>query len=300
MRGARTPRWPTCWGSPRRPRIRSSYRDDNHEPELVCALTPFDALCGLRPVADIVGLLAELSGPELGGPAEVLARSGSPGGFRALLTTVLTAPEPAAVVIGCRTHADGGSRFAPAYREALGLAERFPGDPGVVVSLLLNRVHLRPGEAMYVPPWRLHTYLSGLAVEVMACSDNVLRGGLTPKHVGVAELLSVAELVSAAADTVTPAGGPGGWAGYAVPVPDFALGAGRTGRCAGAQPPRRPADPAVHRRGAPAGRREDDPAAGQRGVRVRPRWTGRRDRRRRRRLPRHDHATLTRSCQSLT
>ena len=246
MRGARTPRWPTCWGSPRRPRIRSSYRDDNHEPELVCALTPFDALCGLRPVADIVGLLAELSGPELGGPAEVLARSGSPEGFRALLTTVLTAPEPAAlvaaVVIGCRTHADGGSRFAPAYREAPGLAERFLGDPGVVVSLLLNRVHLRPGEAMYVPPGRLHAYLSGLAVEVMACSDNVLRGGLTPKHVGVAELLSVAELVSAAADTVTPAGGPGGWAGYAVPVPDFALARAEP---AGAPVPSRPGGPQI-------------------------------------------------------
>lgn len=222
------------------------YRDDNHKPELVCALTPFEALCGLRPVEDLVELLAELSAPELTEAAEVLAGSGAPEGTRALLTAILAAPAPAplveAVLAGCRTHSGGGSRFAPAYREALGLAQQYPGDAGVVVSLLLNRVHLRPGEAMYVPPGRLHAYLSGLAVEVMACSDNVLRGGLTPKHVDVEELLSVAELGSSEPDTVAPAGDPGDWAGYAVPVPDFALARAEP---AGTPLPSRPGGPQI-------------------------------------------------------
>src|SRR5919197_561897 len=69
------------------------------------------------------------------------------------------------------------------------LAEAYPGDVGVVTALLLNLVHLEAGEAIFIPAGNLHAYLRGVAVEVMANSDNVLRGGLTPKHVDVPELL---------------------------------------------------------------------------------------------------------------
>jgi mannose-6-phosphate isomerase len=80
----------------------------------------------------------------------------------------------------------------------LELGERYPGDAGVLAALLLNRISLRPGEAIFLPAGNLHTYLRGMGVEVMANSDNVLRGGLTPKHVDVPELLRVLDFRPAA------------------------------------------------------------------------------------------------------
>lgn len=198
---------------------RRNYRDPHHKPELICALTTFDALCGLRPQAQIETLLAELG-------ISALERASSPA---ALFTAILGAEQPGqlvdAVLAGCR-RAGSGSRhspFTPSYRCALQLAESYPGDPGVVVSLLLNLVHLRPGQAMYVPPGRLHAYLRGVGVEVMATSDNVLRGGLTPKHVDVPELLSVLEWGSAVPELLDGERDAAGWSRYPTPVTDFAL-----------------------------------------------------------------------------
>ena len=69
----------------------------------------------------------------------------------------------------------------------------YPGDPGVFIALMMNHVHLQPGQAIYLPAGNIHAYLSGLGVEIMAASDNVLRGGLTTKHIDVAELESVVD-----------------------------------------------------------------------------------------------------------
>jgi mannose-6-phosphate isomerase len=82
---------------------------------------------------------------------------------------------------------------APELATVVSLAEEYPGDPGVLISLLLNRVSLMPGQAMYLPAGNIHAYLRGLGVEVMASSDNVLRGGLTPKHVDVPELMKTVD-----------------------------------------------------------------------------------------------------------
>lgn len=81
--------------------------------------------------------------------------------------------------------------FSAEAKTVLELGERYPGDAGVLASLLLNRVSLAPGEAIFLQAGNLHTYLHGVGLEVMANSDNVLRGGLTPKHVDVPELLRV-------------------------------------------------------------------------------------------------------------
>ena len=83
------------------------------------------------------------------------------------------------------------SPYAPSFATVGALAEAYPGDPGIVISLLLNRVRLRRGEALYLPAGNIHAYLAGLGIELMAASDNVLRGGLTPKHIDVPELLDV-------------------------------------------------------------------------------------------------------------
>lgn len=210
---------------------RRTYRDDNHKPELICALTPFDALCGLRPVEEMLAILGELAVPVLEPAGEALARDGGPEGVRRLLGEILRTPEPAGLVDSvrdaCRRWAHLDGPFAASYRCAEDLAARFPGDPGVAVSLLLNRVHLRPGQATYLPPGRLHAYLHGVGIEVMASSDNVLRGGLTTKQVAVEELLAATELRCSRPETLDGRPDGEGWSQYPTPAADFALARAR-------------------------------------------------------------------------
>ena len=102
------------------------------------------------------------------------------------------------------------------------LAEEYPGDPGIVISLLLNRVRLEPGEALYLPAGNIHAYLAGLGVELMAASDNVLRGGLTPKYVDIPELLGVLDFRTVPVPYLSPTVGPGVEV-FRPDVPDFVL-----------------------------------------------------------------------------
>ena len=155
----------------------------------------------------------------------------------------------------------------------LELSERYPGDAGVLAALLLNRVTLAPGEALYLPAGNLHAYLSGAGVELMANSDNVLRGGLTPKHVDVPELLRVLDF-AAEPPPVLHGAADGGWVRYDTPAEEFLLrrfdgdGRGRRRRAR-----RRPADPAVHGGLRPSWRRtaaELGAGAGGRGCGWRP------------------------------
>ncbi len=200
-----------------------NYRDGNHKPELLCALTDFDALCGLRPAAEIDEVLGGLGIAEL----RDWMSDGAPG----LIRAVLTAPHPgrlvAAVLDACRRRLDGDrglpESVADVYRCARGLGARYPDDPGVVVALLLNRVHLRPGQALYTPPGRLHAYLGGVGLEIMASSDNVLRGGLTAKHVDVTELLNVLEPDGGRPELRVTEPDGSGWDRYPAPDQDFAL-----------------------------------------------------------------------------
>ncbi len=179
-----------------------NYRDASHKPELICALTEFHALVGFRAVPDTLELLRALDVAELAPHLALLEAQPDADGLRALFTTWITLPQsvldravPALQEACVRlaqsgpTQADGG--FRREARMALELSERYPGDAGVLAALLLNLVVLAPGEALYLPAGNLHAYLSGAGVELMANSDNVLRGGLTSKHVDVAELLRV-------------------------------------------------------------------------------------------------------------
>ena len=119
-------------------------------------------------------------------------------GLRALFTTWITAPQPdidvlvTAVLDGAISYlSSGATEFAAEAKTVLELGERYPGDAGVLAALLLNRITLGPGEGIFLSAGNLHAYLRGVGLEVMANSDNVLRGGLTPKHVDVPELLRV-------------------------------------------------------------------------------------------------------------
>ena len=175
-----------------------NYRDCSHKPELLVALQPFEALAGFRPAALTVELLRALAPAELNPFIGLLNDQSDADGLRALFTTWITAPQPhidtlvPAVLDGAINYvASGATRFAAEAKTVLELGERYPGDAGVLASLLLNRITLAPGEAIFLAAGNLHTYLRGVALEVMANSDNVLRGGLTPKHVDVPELLRV-------------------------------------------------------------------------------------------------------------
>ncbi|WP_016934666.1 mannose-6-phosphate isomerase, class I, partial [Rhodococcus sp. R1101] len=184
-----------------------NYKDANHKPELVVALTRFEALAGFRDPKRTVELFEALAVPELDPYVGLLAGQPDSSGLRALFTTWITLPPPALAALlprvldGCVTYLatgrDGERDFVPEVRTALQLADFYPGDAGVLASLLLNRITLQPGEGLYLDAGNLHAYLHGMGVEIMANSDNVLRGGLTPKHVDVPELLRVLDFGAA-------------------------------------------------------------------------------------------------------
>jgi mannose-6-phosphate isomerase len=201
-----------------------NYVDPSHKPELICALTELQALAGFRDPRRTVDLLQALDVPALAPYRAMLAAEPNADGLRTLFTTWITMPEPAMKAIlpstldacvallrrngvcgsvptpsGDFQTLRGGdffrtpreSEFRAECRVILELAETYPGDVGVLAALLLNHVVLASGEAMYLPAGNLHTYLRGTGVEISANSDNVLRGGLTSKHIDVPELLRV-------------------------------------------------------------------------------------------------------------
>ncbi len=178
------------------------YKDPFHKPEMVVAVTEFQALCGLRPVRDTLSLLRSLDveHPDFNRLVSLLDPADEAGSLRAAFAFLLGEEVQATALVeavtracAARLAADPNGRFAEVEATIVQLARSYPGDPGVVVSLLLNRVTLQPGEALYLPAGNVHAYLTGTAVEVMATSDNVLRAGLTPKFVDVGELMSVVE-----------------------------------------------------------------------------------------------------------
>lgn len=206
-----------------------NYRDPNHKPELVFALTTFEAVCGFRAPRRAAELLADLDAPLARGLHRTLAADPTPNGMRTAFTALLdeatrpTLDDVAQVVAACRERRDRGSPSPRADAIVLRLAEHYPDDPGVVASLLLNPVTLQPGDSLFVPAGGVHAYLSGLGVEVMASSDNVLRAGLTRKHVDVAEVLDCVDYVAAPPIRVAPEVFHGATRVFYAPVDDFEL-----------------------------------------------------------------------------
>jgi mannose-6-phosphate isomerase len=180
-----------------------NYKDDNHKPEMILALTPFEALCGFRPAARSravflhLGACFDLAGlqlpPLLVSLLDDLAGPDEPAALRSAFERLIAGGEDVSHATAMVAAAlISGAPMAPYQAElstVINLNGQYPGDPGVLISLLLNRISLAPGEAVYLPAGNVHAYLHGLGIEVMASSDNVLRGGLTPKFVDVPELL---------------------------------------------------------------------------------------------------------------
>ena len=169
-----------------------NYRDANHKPEVIVALSDFSALCGFRPSSEQAAIMGELVHQGIPGSSELASAVAV--GLATAVEWILTRGDGVNELVEALSmgiHAPSNVVVDDALGTARMLSSHFPGDPGVAVSILLNHVILRPGEALFLPAGNIHAYLHGLGIEVMAASDNVLRGGLTSKHVDVPELLSV-------------------------------------------------------------------------------------------------------------
>ncbi len=223
-----------------------NYKDRNHKPELICALTPFDAMCGFRPLAetlDLLDVLLATAQPEAPQPKamtvlrelrERLATTERPATERLAETvawllgmdeariteSAITLVARCEQLISTPPWRVDQAELATTVEWTPRLADRYPGDRGLLVALLMNHITLEPGEALFLSAGNLHAYVQGFGVELMANSDNVLRGGLTPKHVDIDELLHVVDYepgrppVQRSDDDVHR---------FETPVPDFGL-----------------------------------------------------------------------------
>lgn len=213
-----------------------NYRDDQAKPELIAALTRFEALCGFAEAEVVVRRL------------DTLLAAGGPSSLRDLRSSLLDGQPRQAIAatlvsllrpddrVGIRALVDatvataatlldaGPDGTDPSIALLPRLAQDFPGDTGVLVSLLCNFVVLQPGQALYLPAGNLHAYCSGLGMELMNASDNVLRGGLTPKHIDVDELLHVLDTTPRPATPLEPTPVEPGWVSYDTDAPSFELG----------------------------------------------------------------------------
>ncbi|MFO8049045.1 MAG: mannose-6-phosphate isomerase, class I [Desulfosudaceae bacterium] len=170
-----------------------NYKDVSHKPECLCALTPFAGLCGFRRIPDILDHLRTLlpgSAREIGAP---LTRDPGPSGLKSFLRQLMVMDQARikGVLAEGAERAETLKRQDPAYEWVTRLCRAWPGDIMALAPAFLNFFLLQPGQALFLGPGVIHSYLNGSGMELMANSDNVLRGGLTHKHVAVEELLNI-------------------------------------------------------------------------------------------------------------
>lgn len=204
-----------------------TYKDPNHKPEMVYALTPFEALSGFRTTRRAREVVRGLRAPLIDGAVRRLEHGSSVQGMRAAFEYVLLGARDRdadvdAVVEQVAERVDAGaspSEHTDSF--VLRIAEHFPGDRGIVAALLLNPVTLHAGEALFVPAGAVHAYLSGLAVEIMASSDNVIRAGLTPKHIDTRGLVDIVDVQPAPPIRIAPESLNAHTRVFCAPVEDF-------------------------------------------------------------------------------
>lgn len=195
-----------------------NYKDAFHKPELIYALSDeFDALCGFRSAAGIRAIVEK----SLPSATALLERLTGDDALRDVFEWLITrGPGVDDLVAAVSALADDST---PELSTVKLLTEAYPGDPGIVISLMLNRVTLAKGEVLYLPAGNIHAYLHGVGIELMASSDNVLRGGLTPKYIDVPELLSVLDFTPVAVPYLAPERPADGVEVFRPDVPDFVL-----------------------------------------------------------------------------
>jgi mannose-6-phosphate isomerase len=207
-----------------------NYKDPNHKPEILCALTPFTAMAGFRERRQIVELLDSFACPVLASlRRELRGELTDEAAYRGFLNNLFGMAQERKDELSSyiARQIDEVKNRAPAYRKEWELVEEFhayfPGDPSVISPLYLNVLELYPGEAIYVPSGILHAYVHGLAAELMSQSDNVLRGGLTKKFVDTAELLKILEQHAYKPAVIKPVTISKAYASYLTPAKEWTL-----------------------------------------------------------------------------
>ncbi|UPQ86896.1 mannose-6-phosphate isomerase, class I [Vibrio sinaloensis] len=204
-----------------------NYKDDNHKPELVYALTFFLALNGFRPISEIISLFKELNLHSINTILQSLLaqpnESGLKGFFKHIMTLSGQDKQQALAELNSALTRPAKSRLArEAFHTIKKLSEHYQDDVGLFAPLLLNIIELAPGEAMFLHAETPHAYLSGTALEIMANSDNVLRAGLTSKHIDTVELLNNVTFTSTPTSSLILAPvEKASRLSYPVPVDDF-------------------------------------------------------------------------------
>ena len=200
-----------------------NYKDPNHKPELVFALTPYQAMNGFRAIPAILALFEQVNLATIADLTAALAASQNEAGLQHFFHQLL-------VLEGARKDEalEGLLTYAAAHQDEetfaliTSLAAQYPGDVGLFSPLLLNVVTLKPGQAMFLDACTPHAYVRGTGLEIMANSDNVLRAGLTPKYIDVAELLDCTRCLPKPDDQILLAPRcDGAVQHFDVPVPDF-------------------------------------------------------------------------------
>lgn len=169
-----------------------NYKDDNHKPECILAVSKFYALYGFRTISEIVGLITTACPVGLSRELDHLKTMPDSHGLKKFYTALMTM-DPAKQK---RVVDEAVQNIDKIYDQDSAiwmkkLSEEYPSDIGILSPILLNLICLEPGQALFLPAGELHAYLAGLGIELMANSDNVLRGGLTAKHIDLPELLKV-------------------------------------------------------------------------------------------------------------
>jgi mannose-6-phosphate isomerase len=170
-----------------------NYKDDNHKPECICAHTLFWGLNGFRKISSIVGLMEKICPQGLKKQLDTLRDQQSPVELKIFFQTLMTMnhKQRTRIIAHAVSNAKKIADDNPAYKWMIDLHKEYPSDIGVFSPILLNLICLEPGQAMFLPAGELHAYLDGVGIELMANSDNVLRGGLTSKYIDMPELLNV-------------------------------------------------------------------------------------------------------------
>lgn len=201
-----------------------NYRDDNHKPEIICALTPFWALNGFRQPQEILSLLGEIEAPPLGEALSFLRNHSHRQKLQGFFSHLMTMEKDKQDKIIKETLAYAEKRKEePIWTWISRLSDEYAGDLGVLSPAFLNLVQLKPRQAMYLAAGELHAYLEGVGIELMANSDNVLRGGLTAKHIDLQELLNILNFSEAKPKILKPEIVASGEAVYSTGTAEFVL-----------------------------------------------------------------------------
>lgn len=179
-----------------------NYKDDNHKPELVYALTEFEALNGFRPIAEIIANFRSFPVPVLDDALRTLSKEKTPAQLEKIFKLLLTLPAPKKIQAITELLTTIQTSSHPLAGTIASIAAQYTNDIGIFMPLILNYIKLNKGNAMYLNANTPHAYLKGTALEIMASSDNVLRAGLTPKHIDIPELLKITKFESKPGETL--------------------------------------------------------------------------------------------------